>query len=251
MWTCEQVEGDEVSYEYDDQATEEAARFALPPEQRDVLRDRLAATRPVLGSGGVRGHRIAIGTHWDEALPHGLRNAASVSRGDVFDIAASADWSAVFAASFIWGTGRVGYGPHRYRQIVERTSGRLDEMLTAAVQATRSDVIAGYAQFYGGHGPKHRAAANTEGWSRIDGFGPAFFTKFLYFTTPEALILDNVLARRVHDLAGVPHLVAGRGRSVAWSPYRYAVYLKWMQQTARALDAAPDELELTLFRLPR
>lgn len=73
--------------------------------------------------------------------------------------------------------------------------------------------------------------------------------KFLYFTTPGALILDNVLARRVCDLAGIPHLVAGRGRSMAWSPYRYAVYLKWMHQTARALDAEPDELELTLFTL--
>jgi hypothetical protein len=180
-----------------------------------------------------------------------LRDTASVCRRDVFDVAASGDWPTMFAASFIWGTGRIGYGPHRYRQIVQGAVDRLNEMLTAAVQAAHRDVITGYAQFYGGHDPKQRAAANTEGWSRIDGFGPAFFTKFLYFTTPGALILDNVLARRVHDLAGVPHLVADRGRSVAWSPYRYAVYLKWMHRTARALEAKPDELELTLFTLTR
>lgn len=238
-----------MSYEHDDQAADEAARFALAADQLDQLRDRLVAKRRALGEGGVRGHRIQIGTNWGEAVPRALRDSASVSRGDVFDLAASGDWQAVFAASFIWGTGRIGYGPHRYRQIVEGTGGRLNEMLTAAVEAARRDVIAGYAQFYGGHDPKQRAAANADGWSRIDNFGPAFFTKFLYFTTPGALILDNVLARRVRDLAGVPHLVAGRGRSVAWSPYRYAVYLKWMGQTARALDADPDELELTLFTL--
>ena len=238
-----------MSYQHDDQATEEAARHALASEQLDDLRDRLAAKRRALGEGGVRGHSIEIGTNWGEAVPPALRDTTSVSRGDVFDLAATGDLPAVFAASFIWGTGRIGYGPHRYREIVQRTHGQLDEMLTAAAEAAREDVIAGYAQFYGGHDPMQRASANTAGWSRIDNFGPSFFTKFLYFTTPGALILDNVLARRVRDLAGIPHLVVGRGRSVAWSPYRYAVYLKWMHQTAHALDAAPDELELTLFTL--
>lgn len=238
-----------MSYQHDGQAAEEAARHALAAEQLDTLQDRLAAKRRALGEGGVRGHRIDIGTNWGEALPPALRDTTSVSRGDVFDLAATGDWPAVFAASFIWGTGRIGYGPHRYREIVQGAHGRLGEMLTAAAEAAQRDVIAGYAQFYGGHDPKQRVAANADGWSRIDNFGPAFFTKFLYFTTPGALILDNVLARRVHDLAGIPHLVVGRGRSVAWSPYRYAVYLKWMHQTAHALDAEPDELELTLFTL--
>ncbi|MEE6167699.1 MULTISPECIES: 8-oxoguanine DNA glycosylase OGG fold protein [unclassified Mycolicibacterium] len=47
-------------------------------------------------------------------------------------------------------------------------------------------------------------------WTRIDGLGPAFFTKFLYFTTPGALILDKVLARKVHSLCGMTHLVDSR-----------------------------------------
>jgi hypothetical protein len=238
-----------MSYEHDDQAAEEAARHALNDEQLDRLRDQVEAKRLALGQTGVRGHRIKIGTNWGNAVPSALRNTASISRGDVFDLAATADWEAVFAASFIWGTGRIGYGPHRFREIVQGTGGRLNEILTAAVEAAHYDVIAGYAQFYGGHDAKNRAVANAASWSRIDNFGPAFFTKFLYFTTPGALILDNVLARKVHDLAGVPHLVASRGRSVAWSPYRYAVYLKWMEFTARALSAEPDELELTLFTL--
>lgn len=236
-----------MSYEHDDQAAEEAERHAVPSDRLESLRERLAEKRRALGEGGVRGHRITIGSNWGDAVPSTLRNTESVSRGDVFQLAAAGEWPAVFAASFIWGTGRIGYGPHRYERIVQGTGGRLDEMLSAAVEAARHDVIAGYAQFYGGHDPKKRAAANSAGWSRIDNFGPAFFTKFLYFTTPGALILDNVLARAVHDLGRIPHLIAGRGRSVAWSPYRYAVYLKWMAQTARSLSAEPDELELTLF----
>ena len=236
-----------MSYEHEDQAAEEAARYALTDEQLNTLDDQVTAKRFDLGEAGVRGHRIEIGTNWGDAVPSALRNTTSVSRGDVFDLAATGDWTAVFAASFIWGTGRIGYGPHRYREIVQGTGGRLNEMLTAAVEAAHHDVIAGYARLYGGHDPKDRAEANAADWSRIDNFGPAFFTKFLYFTTPGALILDNVLARRVHDLAHVPHLVVDRGRSVAWSPYRYAVYLNWMQQTAGTLRIEPDELELTLF----
>jgi hypothetical protein len=85
---------------------------------------------------------------------------------------------------------------------------------------------------------------------RIRRFGPAFFTKFLYFTTPGALILDNVLARRVHALAGMAYLVRRGGNSYAWSPYRYAVYLHWMRQTEARLGCEPDELETTLFAPP-
>jgi len=239
-----------MTYEHDGQAAGEAARHTLSGEQLDRLLEQVAEKRVRLGDAGVRGHRIEFGDNWGDAIPTALRSNVSVSRGEVFDLAATGDWMAVFAASFIWGTGRVGYGPHRYREIVEGTGGRINEMLTAAVEAAREDVIGGYAQLYGGYDPKSRAAANSEGWSRIYNFGPAFFTKFLYFTTRGALILDNVLARRVHDLAHIPYLVAVNGRSVQWSPYRYAVYLKWMHQTAQLIGAEPDELELTLFTVP-
>lgn len=71
----------------------------------------------------------------------------------------------------------------------------------------------------------------------MQGFGPAFFTKFLYFCTPGALILDNRLANAVCRLSRLPYLVTGNGRSLAWTPYRYSVYLHWMNQTARTAGA--------------
>jgi hypothetical protein len=75
--------------------------------------------------------------------------------------------------------------------------------------------------------------------------------KFLYFTTPGALILDKVLATKVETLSDMPYLVQPNGQSHAWSPYRYAVYLRWMYLTAASLDCTADELELTLFAPPQ
>jgi len=153
----------------------------------------------------------------------------------------------LFAASFVWGWGPTGFGPQRYRDIRARAG----EQLKPSLQRTLAqiDPIAGYAQLYGGCDYESRAAPGQEPWSRLHGFGPAFFTKFLYFSTPAALILDNRLANAVHSLSDLPYLVTAKGRSYAWTPYRYAVYLQWMRQTAHRLDVEPDILELTLFSL--
>jgi hypothetical protein len=112
------------------------------------------------------------------------------------------------------------------------------------------DPVAGYACLYGGNDYQYRAGSGQEPWSRLRGFGPAFFTKFLYFSTPGALVLDNRLANAVHKLSHLPHLVTGNGQSLAWTPYRYSVYIHWMTQTARAVGAEPELLELTLFQPP-
>jgi len=72
----------------------------------------------------------------------------------------------------------------------------------------------------------------------------------LYFSTPGALILDNRLANALHRLNQLPNLVTEDGRSLTWTPYRYAVYMHWMTQTARTVGVTPDLLELTLFQPP-
>jgi hypothetical protein len=241
-----------MAYEHDDQARHEAARYALSGDQIAHLRPLVESKRSGLGSEGVRGHRVTYDpADWEGLIPPLLAARNSVSRGDVFDLAQTGDLTAVFAAAFLWGTGDRGYGPHRYREIVASTNGRLGEILAAVATATADDVIAGYTMFFGGDDPKRRAAPNTEPWARIDGYGPAFFTKFLYFTNPRALILDKVLATRVTTLSKMPYLTQPNGQSYAWSPYRYAVYLHWMYQTAASLGCTADELELTLFAPPQ
>lgn len=102
----------------------------------------------------------------------------------------------------------------------------------------------------GGYEYETRAAPGQEPWSRLHGFGPAFFTKFLYFSTPGALILDKRLATAVHKLSGLPYLITKDARALAWTPYRYAVYLHWMRQTAERADVSPEMLEVTLFEPP-
>jgi hypothetical protein len=110
--------------------------------------------------------------------------------------------------------------------------------------------LPGYAYLYGGYDYQDRAAPGQEPWSRLRGFGPAFFTKFLYFSMPGMLILDNRLANAVRRLSQLPGLVTEEGRSLTWTPYRYSVYLHWMTQTARTVEVAQDLLELTLFQPP-
>jgi hypothetical protein len=108
--------------------------------------------------------------------------------------------------------GMTGYGPRRYRDIRAFVHGRMEDALrrvrTAILDDPRQpDPVAGYAQFYGGHGHDRRAAPGEEPWSRLRGYGSAFFTKFLYFSTPGALILDATMARAVSQLSGLNHLV--------------------------------------------
>ena len=103
------------------------------------------------------------------------------------------------------GLGTTGYGPRRLRGICAAGGDRLEPSLQRVLEAVNQDPaspdpIAGYACMYGGYDYESRAAPGQEPWSRLHGFGPAFFTKFLYFCTPGALILDNRLANALHRL---------------------------------------------------
>jgi hypothetical protein len=253
----------EVTYEWDEQARKEAADYPVSKGDADLLREQCSRKAAEVGPDGVRGHTVSFSvTAWDEppGLPERVPKAGRISRGDVLDIgqqvrARMLPAADLLAASFIWGWGTAGYGPRRLRDIRAAAGDRLEASLQRALEAVNNDPaspdpIAGYACLYGGYDYLDRAAAAHEPWSRLRGFGPAFFTKFLYFCTPGALILDNRLANAVWRLSRLPHLVTGDGLSLAWSPYRYSVYLRWMTQTARTAGVEPELLELTLFQPP-
>ncbi len=125
------------------------------------------------------------------------------------------------ASSGGWGT--AGYGPRRPHDIRAAGGDRLEPSLQRALDAVNKDSpdpIGGYACLYGGYDYQDRAAPDQEPWSRLHGFGPAFFTKFLYFSTPGSLILDNRLANAVHRLSRLPSLITGNGLLLAWTSYR-------------------------------
>ncbi len=216
-----------------------------------------------LGDAGLRGHSTKFPvTAWRDlpGLPGDILSRGCISRGDVLDIGdlvigGKLSPVVLLAASFAWGTGTTGYGPQRYREIVDAAGARLEPSLRRALDAVYQDPgspdpIAGYAQLYGGCQHDQRARPGQAPWCRLHRLGPAFFTKFLYFAVPGALILDNRVANAVSQLSNLPHLVTADRRSVAWTPYRYAVYLHWMRQTAATVGVWPGMLELALFQPP-
>jgi hypothetical protein len=247
----------------DEEARQEAAAHRISDDEVARLSGLSMRKSRELGTAGVRGHSVefsVIAWHGLPGLPDSILNTGRISRGDVLDIgeqvrAEKLSPVVLLATSFAWGYGMTGYGPRRYRDIIDAAGPRLEpslrQVLEAALRDPRSpDPIAGYAQLYGGCDPDHRAQAGQQPWSRLHRFGPAFFTKFLYFGVPGALILDNRLANAVYTLSRLPHLVTSDSRSVAWTPYRYAVYLHWMRQTAQTIGIWPEMLELTLFEPP-
>jgi hypothetical protein len=250
-----------MAYEFDEQARQEAAEHRLSEYETGRLKDQCARKATALGPDGVRADTVSFSAAaWDEppGLPVSIPRTGCITRGDVLDLGEQVRDGALhatdlLAASLVWGWGSTGFGPRRYRDILAAAGDQLEPSLQRVLTAINKDPgspdpIVGYAQFYGGHCYETRAAPGQEPWSRLRGFGPAFFTKFLYFSTPGALILDNRLANAVSNRSGLPHFVTAKGQSLAWTPYRYAVYLHWMRQVASTLNVPPELLELTLFR---
>ena len=159
-------------------------------------------------------------------------------------------------ASYVWGQGRTGYGPHRLKEILADPAAA-DVLAQAGAALRQEGAVAAYRVLSGG----------------VKGLGPAFFTKFLYFLdqamdtsrVPRALILDQRVARVVRAHAtrlgadlGLPTaaaVAAWTWSDGGWTPHRYEVYLRWTAAAAEQLATAgvgwprssPDLLELALF----
>ncbi|AXL93030.1 hypothetical protein C4J65_35780 [Streptomyces sp. CB09001] len=204
-------------------------------------------------------------TPWPKSLaPTSAGGDATVSRAEVASAVADALRREAFrealVATYVWGKGKRGTpggsGPSTLHKTL--TFDGLDAALAAAVTALRE------------HGAPQAYAALQ---GQVPGLGPAFFTKFLYFTAiavppdrgPRPLILDRVLARRLRQIAAAVGRESGHDvdGSVAawvwsdsnWTPHRYGVYLFFMHAATGQLatgdswpsGAAPDLLECALF----
>jgi hypothetical protein len=235
-------------------AYNEARRCKPDSAQIRWLTDQCRRQAERLGRHGVANHSVPYDSvAWPE-LPAGIGDGERITRGHVFELANAGSFE-LFTASYTFGMGRIGYGRSRYDDIVRSTPPEaLGEALDRVREIGRCQGrVLAYAQLYGGH-DRRRARPGAAPWSRIHRFGPAFFTKFLYFAVPGALILDQRLARRVAALNGKEYGYLRNGRPVAWTPYRYAVYQHWMTETAAEVSkhttphvVTPELLELTLF----
>ncbi|MFD3456992.1 hypothetical protein ACFWVC_33055 [Streptomyces sp. NPDC058691] len=202
---------------------------------------------------------------WPSGLaPASCESNAAISRAQGASIVAAAlqreAFTEALVVTYVWGKGKRGSpggsGPATLQQILAAEG--LDAALASAVTALRE------------HGA---AAAYASLHRRVPGYGPSFFTKFLYFagTTvkpasgPAPLILDRVLARRLRSLATAAGQETGHDpdgsvagwvwRDRDWSPHRYEVYLSFLHAAARQIaatkdwpsSASPDLLECALF----
>jgi hypothetical protein len=253
--------------ELQNRARAEARQHPAGAEEVQRMRDALRQARGAL-PGGPSTHTVRFDPQtWadviDEQLPD-LNGRDRISRADVVEVAAAvrdslAEPVALLTASYLWGQGGTGYGRHRHDQILQTPKDRLQVSLTCALERLdRLGPVGAYAWLYGsGEANLPRLPAGDPRTGRLSGWGPAFFTKLLYFASASAsasasaesmaLILDARLAIAVTDLSGLPYQVSGTGQARAWTPYRYAVYLEWMRNAADALGASPDELEVALF----
>lgn len=234
------------------EAEQEAARYAPDAAMLRTIRRALDQARERLPNEDVTVHGIPFSpAAWQAvgvSLPHLVVTAEAIRRQDGFNLGklpqiGTANWQ-LFCTSFVFGYGSVGYGPSRFVAITSRT--RRSDLCTIISEARRRLAQCGPLSAYDylrGRGSKRI----------VPYWGPAFFTKLLYFADPShrALILDNQMAWIVHELTGIEHLVDNRGRSECWTRWRYAVYLAWMHQVAEQSEVQPDFLEYALFREAR
>ncbi|MEH0934243.1 8-oxoguanine DNA glycosylase OGG fold protein [Micromonospora psammae] len=189
-----------------------------------------------------------------------------LSRGTVTDVARGCRedgaWLPLLVTSFAWGWGKRGFGPARLSWILNGrgplpglSPGEIENRLAAAVHVLDNQ---------GGRAAYQLLLED----GRIPGFGPAFFTKFLYFASRAdderctTLILDARLAKAMRNIwerrADQPYAVNGRAarwlwRGPRWSHLRYQIYLAFMCRAAVQLSESgerwtPELVELLLFR---
>ncbi|MGW0844519.1 8-oxoguanine DNA glycosylase OGG fold protein [Streptomyces sp. NPDC002787] len=246
-------------------------RRLLPDSAVEALGGWLAGPGAAYAVGGVGTHAVDyVPAYWsgvepwpDRLLDRARTEASPVSRDDVTAATREAvergEWAEALVASYVWGQGRTGYGPHRLKEILAES----------AVKATLATAGAGLRE----EGP---VAAYRSLRGAVKGLGPAFFTKFLYFLDratdgptapgPRALILDQRVARVLRayatrvgsemGMASAADIAAWIWSDNGWTSHRYDVYLRWMTATAGQLarsginwpePGGPDLLELALF----
>jgi|GEM_PF-3551969 len=203
------------------------------------------------------------------ATAHGL--GRFVSRTDLFRVAEackeSEDWMPLFIATYAWGAGRTNVGPTRFEKMLAFGTAEIAASLRTAVDVlqTKGSVAAFSALSL--RGLPGLDVPNV----RIPGFGPAFFTKFLYFAArplavkdDQPLILDRRVAdslrRRTTEILRDRPWVSPEGLAAwawpvgGWSAHRYQAYLRYaaaatrrMREVSAEWPDRTDPIEVALF----
>lgn len=225
----------------------------------EPLPDDVFARLP--GTSAVMNHAVSVDTdRWKRALAaRGLpsargklagTNSTTLTRKEVFDLGDQTptveNAFQLFYHSLAWGLGTRAPRFHQRLDGLASRQEKASELLLAAWQMVREGA------------PTHEAygtLTTSRGAGRIPWFGPAFSTKFLYFSQgstvePRHVILDQVVAKNLRHDAWPQAPTAG------WWPETYERYGRllshWAREAGERLDkrrhVRADEIELTLFR---
>ena len=131
----------------EEDARREAAEHEIGSDEAARLSGLCMRKFKELGNAGVRGHSVEFPvTAWHSlpGMPDSILSRGRISRGDVLDIGEQARAEklspvVLLATSFAWGYGMTGYGPRRYRDIIDAAGSRLEPALRQALRATVRD----------------------------------------------------------------------------------------------------------------
>ena len=201
-------------------------------------------------------HTIQLAPAWTSAqspLSAEAKGRGSISRQNLSDLAQTVragneSWTQLLIHTFGWGWGGTALGPSRLARVLEANDSPMIEgnLANAVGTLDTSGAVAAYWDL------------NNRSRLHLKHLGPAFFTKFLYFSgaggpnnAPPPLILDKIVARRICTLISQERRLATGG----WTTRDYAFYLALMLRVARHLNIrddtdqwSPDAVELGIFK---
>jgi len=206
---------------------------------------------------------IEGGQPWNHLVVETVRRDHAIRRSDVFEVASRLPSGALDeqqAAELLvnvnaWGYNRTGYGAWRTKELLAQPGFPRSATRALDILRTAGPAVAYYFLY-------NSAKDGSRDEGHVQGWGPAFFTKFLYFADPEnqpravrsrptALILDVYMARAVNRTA--PSKPLGHFRDNGWTTPQYAFYITLLDRLAteqRSSDNAltPGIVEAILFR---
>ena len=156
------------------------------------------------------------------------------------------DVTAAFTVAMIWGHGGSGYGPYRTAKIL--TGGALSPKAAPVAPATR-ERLAKSAEIARDRGAVagYRVLNNQPG--KVAGLGPAFFTKWLYFTTARG-DLRTATAAPVLDALVISWLASNAGLLLrAGCTDDYARYVETLMTWGAPHGLSASEVEERIFGL--
>lgn len=218
--------------------------LALPPSVAELVRSRTRSDYVLAHGFDDELIRPAWWTREgiEIRFPSGDPARPTLTRADLFAMGRDVDADADLL-SFVWHVLAWGSGPSRRhnRQRIDHCRSHVPLLRHAFDAARDGDPREAYGSLI------------RPGRARIPQFGPAFFSKFLYFASegvaPRCLILDARVARSLYQVGWSIAPTYPKQFSYNWHTDTYVNYCELLRRWAAEAseEVSPDMLERALF----